>query len=436
LNPSCRFLACPAGPYISSCQHTIHSSCWEKHVSSRRVMRGDYFMTEEGEVQCPVCRSLSNCAIPMPGASRDIVLKFGERVLDIVKISDSSELWLNRLHGPWRPFILTPPHDVLAEAALIEIVNSISICPGNIISRSSMHALLISCLSVFSTSTSDWAVWDHDPTSAASIDVGRLFLESRGDREFAMQCLALRWIQLGATDSDDSPDIWGEMSKLAVFIAWVIAAVDTSLTESDLNRIAYLPESPYDQFVTVENVLGLSRWKDLLVTMRSKLGTLKISAPPAIIGGLVPFIDLPTNYVDLIKKTLAMKCKSCNTRPSDPAICLLCGDMVCLDSDCCRGMEDEGECTQHARTCGAGQGIFILPFASIVLAVAAPRNCVWDGPSEDIHGEPDSYLKRSIRLTLSQYRLEKMKLSYTRGTIAVDIVRQNDATGRYVPRRL
>ena len=453
-------LAVPVAPYISSCLHVVHASCWQEHVqaSSRRSIRGDFFLVRDdaGEVQCPVCRSLSNCAIPILRDEnienvREAILDMGQRILDITRANlgndEMSDLWLNRTHKPWRPIIVNPPIDAIMEATLNELVLSVSLAPHRINSGSdSLLSYFVRCLKRHERSreTSDWFVWDKDPRSAWTTDCARLLLESGvyDDVEFACKIFALRYVQLTSRESSSSTVVSVEMARLGLLISWImITANHDSFSETDINRIAYLPENADEQMMVIESVLGLSGWRQEIPHIETVLSreVVDVVMNPAR-GGLIDFIDLPEKFVDLVHQTLKMKCKRCNTRPADPAICLLCGEMVCLDADCCRGgdQEDlgEGECTQHAKSCGAGQGVFILPFASIVLAVAAPRNCVWDGPYEDENGETDSYLKRSIRLKLSKHRLERMRLSYTRGTIAVDIVRQNDATGRYVPRRL
>ena len=41
--------------------------------------------------------------------------------------------------------------------------------------------------------------------------------------------------------------------------------------------------------------------------------------------------------------------------PEDPAICLMCGRLVCAGSGCCK-KEEKGELTRHLRKCGDGVG--------------------------------------------------------------------------------
>lgn len=51
------------------------------------------------------------------------------------------------------------------------------------------------------------------------------------------------------------------------------------------------------------------------------------------------------------------ECLNCQKRPQNPAICLVCGAIVCRLSDCCK-FGEVGECTKHAYECGHNQGVY------------------------------------------------------------------------------
>ena len=76
--------------------------------------------------------------------------------------------------------------------------------------------------------------------------------------------------------------------------------------------------------------------------------------------GLVP---LPRDYTDLMNLSANFSCSNSVTGESKtPALCLVCGAMVCSHSHCCEALLDGhrcGGCTAHARTCGADIGIFL-----------------------------------------------------------------------------
>lgn len=443
-------VAFPASPYMNACLHTVHRSCWQSHLEAagQRPMGGPAFLTLnrhlDGEIQCPVCRSLSNLVIPLAENQNQIseeeyqaIVDFGERLLEMTRKSsgniESGSLWLSRDVPCWRPFMFNPGVDALAEATYNELILSAGLTPSKILSPNALHSMLVRCLQAVGTRRprdQEWRVWTKDAHEAARVDCARLFLESGefGDKEFMKDVMALKFVQLELSGKDSGK----ELGNLGTIMAFIVSSVD-SFSASDLNRIAFLPESPDEALTVIEQVLDITGWKDRVEWMRTMVSGPCVAT--AITGKLIE-VQLPEKLIDLIRQTVGRKCDTCNTNPNEPAVCLICNAVVCLDSDCCRSESGEGECTMHAKKCGAGQGLFILPLASVVVAVGNPRNCILDGPYVDAHGETDSYLKRSCQLMLSQNKLDQMRLAYTRGTIPIEIVKQNQLTGRYVPRQL
>ncbi|KAF0715174.1 Aste57867_3536 [Aphanomyces stellatus] len=72
-------------------------------------------------------------------------------------------------------------------------------------------------------------------------------------------------------------------------------------------------------------------------------------------------------YLDLTKKV----CPSCHMFPSRPALCLICGGLLCAASSCksISPMSVSGACTLHAHKCGRGVGMFLLVLEGTVLLV-------------------------------------------------------------------
>ncbi len=446
-------LAFPTAPYVNACLHVVHRSCWQTHLeaSTERPGQPDLLFLNrplEGEVQCPVCRSLSNIVIPIVSPTGgeplfEAIVDLGSKMLETTIKSSSAgmnvELWLERDSPCWRPFMFSSFLDTLAEATYNELLLSTSLAPSKVLSSNSLHCLLVRCMQTAlnrSSRPNDWRVWGIDPKEALRVDCARLFLESGkfSDRMFIEEVLALRFLQFQGGDTEV---LDREMTSLGLIISWIVSSMEIFST-TDLNRIAFLPEDPKEGLSVIEQVLGVHGWRNRVQSMQGLLGSslAKGVYPPVAPHGKLVSVGIPDKLTDLIKETVGRICMTCGTAPNEPALCLLCNEIVCLDSDCCRSSNGEGECTSHAQQCGAGQGLFLLPYASIVVAVGYPRNCIWDGPYVDSHGEPDSYLKRSCQLRLSRNKLDQMRLAYTRGTIPVEIVKQNQVTGRYVPRQL
>ena len=64
------------------------------------------------------------------------------------------------------------------------------------------------------------------------------------------------------------------------------------------------------------------------------------------LSSLPPILDLMWQGNDA-----GLTCMRCNTIPADPAVCLICGTLVCHQSYCCRGTDwsQRGECNMHTR---------------------------------------------------------------------------------------
>eukprot|EP01069_Polyplicarium_translucidae_P003952 Polyplicarium_translucidae@DN2456_c0_g1_i7.p3 len=128
-----------------------------------------------------------------------------------------------------------------------------------------------------------------------------------------------------------------------------------------------------------------------------------------------------------------MKCGLCGTEPTQPAICLLCKALLCVQSDCCRvAASREGECTRHARICNGGQGLFMLPHIGMLLAVDAPTCGFLEAPYVDRHGEVDVYLRRGRPLFLSGRRFDELRMCATLGELGREIVRSNEKNSSYM----
>ena len=129
-------------------------------------------------------------------------------------------------------------------------------------------------------------------------------------------------------------------------------------------------------------------------------------------------------------------------------MCLVCGEMVCSQSYCCQTELEgvtSGAATAHARTCGAGTGMFLRFYrpisvhycsqwvylfnrvrdCQIVLLAGRNRGCFYQPPYLDAYGETDqllrylmkyffeylplfSYYRRGNPLHLCQERYDKL----------------------------
>jgi len=111
------------------------------------------------------------------------------------------------------------------------------------------------------------------------------------------------------------------------------------------------------------------------------------------------------------------QCDQCGKVPKDPAVCLMCGTMVCMRETCCRkpivvnqgNKEAACETVRHSLECGGGTGIFLSVNSSTIIVVRGKRACVWGSVFLDFFGEEDKELKRGKPLFLNDKRYQLLE---------------------------
>ncbi|XP_038076588.1 E3 ubiquitin-protein ligase UBR3-like isoform X3 [Patiria miniata] len=155
--------------------------------------------------------------------------------------------------------------------------------------------------------------------------------------------------------------------------------------------------------------------QDLLTFVRKNRKTAKslllhnpIFYPPRL-------LQLPKNYDAVFQYYREQRCQSCLQVPNRPAVCLVCGALICLNgarSGCQRSSITE----QHYLSCGAGTVIYLDINSSSVVIVRGERICHWASVYLDRHGEEDRELKRGkpLFLCLQRYKvLEQLWRSHS-----------------------
>ncbi len=142
---------------------------------------------------------------------------------------------------------------------------------------------------------------------------------------------------------------------------------------------------------------------------------------------LTPLVSLPQDYSELINSVSNFTCpKSVAEDSRVPAMCLVCGEVICSQSYCCQemldGREMVGACTAHADRCGAGNGIFLrVRECKMILLSGRKKGCFIQPPYLDRYGETDIGLKRGNPLTLSPERLSKIQRLWLNHAIPEEI---------------
>lgn len=109
-------------------------------------------------------------------------------------------------------------------------------------------------------------------------------------------------------------------------------------------------------------------------------------------------LGLPRRLDQLIESTSTRRCNNCKTVPQEPAICLICGELVCQQSFCCSDRDDpdesyHGECNTHMWTCGSSMGIYLLVRKCAIIYLFADKGSFATAPYLDAHGESDLGLR-------------------------------------------
>lgn len=201
-----------------------------------------------------------------------------------------------------------------------------------------------------------------------------------------------------------------------------------------LSEIARSPDAVFDQ---------IWRWCDDRMTSKSYLGVARSSGggdhgdhcehtegcSEAYVASMfilrdVPrkpqLIDLPIQYDELYSVLSGRTCDRCGRTPSDPGVCLMCGEFLCCGDSCCTRAfithgPPVGECTRHAAECGGGVGIVLMLDQCRVAIIGGSMAAYFPSPYVDAHGEEDVGLQRGrpLRLDMARYRhLEALWLQH------------------------
>jgi len=154
----------------------------------------------------------------------------------------------------------------------------------------------------------------------------------------------------------------------------------------------------------------------------------KLTSNPTWRCGLIP---LPQDYTDLMNLAANFVCSNSVTGESKtPALCLICGLMVCSQSHCCETVMSGykcGGCTSHARECGADTGIFLrIRECIVVLHSKVTRGTFLPAPYLDEYGEADKGLKRGNPMYLDREKYDELNRMWLRNEIPEKIARMFD----------
>ena len=132
-------------------------------------------------------------------------------------------------------------------------------------------------------------------------------------------------------------------------------------------------------------------------------------------------IELPEIYVTLLLRHQDCRCTLCGQVPKEPALCLVCGSLLCF-----KNADGSGECTAHTKTyCGDVGAYLVLRACAVVLLLGSGRQCVWGSLYLDAHGEKDAYLQRGKTLYLQPNKCRLLTRGLINHTILTDTTKSS-----------
>jgi len=450
----------------------MHNECFTRHREHHREQssRHDIFnLTRPGKgcVPCPMCRSIVSIAWPIlpagPPYRGDDDATASAASTSPRKPDDSLRDLVDRaLQGlPRKADDRRGPSEAMLDACALQVLNTSAISPARAVPGEGAPPIHVAMLRLLSFSLGAPGVELPSDEELQGRDAKRLLLEGLGTAagtapasaaEFRRRARRLtegRVRQLAVVAAVDGVDAMAAegFASWLVFVAWVATSLFT-FEGRDLNILAHLPGTPGEQVAVLWQMLFGPEPLDLPMLVAPPDGVdaaLLSSAVPLCrdTGGLVTFCSLPTRLQDLLRQTYGKTCAKCGKVPTDPCLCLLCGQLLCsgLNKAPCLApgsgggvdmLGVKGNCQKHAEVCGASQGLFLVPYMGSIIAVSGTNNGIWEYPYVDVYGEPVPPTS-SLDLTLDVRRVDRLRLALTLGTVGLEILRQSQRTSRYVP---
>jgi len=140
-------------------------------------------------------------------------------------------------------------------------------------------------------------------------------------------------------------------------------------------------------------------------------------------------IPLPRDYTHLINQPLKM-CPTTNSVMKYPAICMICGEVVCSGSYCCQIEDPEtnsikGPSMNHLEKCTGSAGMFLRPMeCKMMLISSSGKGCFFGAPYVDEYGEQDTGLRRGNPMYLNEEMMDNLRRIWYSQNISETVSRQ------------
>jgi len=154
--------------------------------------------------------------------------------------------------------------------------------------------------------------------------------------------------------------------------------------------------------------------------------------------------SLPRAYVKFYSELAKRRCASCHQFPARPAVCLVCGMLLCAANTCPSAHVDKGypeesnpgACTVHAKKCGRGSGMFLLVLEGAVLLVywklAAYVSSLYVDEYGEEFGERNRELSKGRPLYMNEERRDRLLRLWLRHEIPNEVVKIQNSSERVI----
>ena len=144
-----------------------------------------------------------------------------------------------------------------------------------------------------------------------------------------------------------------------------------------------------------------------------------------------PLCELPHKFTEIYSRLANHTCPNTKAFPEEPAICLLCGELLCAGTPCCK-LHGRGALTRHVQKCGAGVGLFFFLHRTHTVLLRGPYAAYSISPYVDDHGDEDAGLRRGRPLHLDKDRMKQLADLWAEHNIAREVVHERIMRDRVV----
>ncbi|KAI8850290.1 hypothetical protein BC829DRAFT_488840 [Chytridium lagenaria] len=139
-------------------------------------------------------------------------------------------------------------------------------------------------------------------------------------------------------------------------------------------------------------------------------------------------VSLPRQLEVLFEECFRKTCSRCKRIIANPALCLICGALMCSQSVCC-SQDRLGECNLHMKTCGGDVGIFFLVKTFRILFLNHEKGTYMEPPYLDSYGEVDLNLRKGRLQYLHVKRYDEVRRIWLSHGIPGHVARGIDSIG-------